>query len=73
LVAAIRAREDVPQSISNKMFFDNPKLLYPLNLRAIQKRIRQTESSSRPLPQTGRGKGKCTSGYRPANPTLVLG
>ena len=31
LVAAIRARDDVPQSIANKMFFDNPKLLYPLN------------------------------------------
>jgi predicted TIM-barrel fold metal-dependent hydrolase len=31
LVAAMRAREDVPQTITNKMFFENPKLLYPLN------------------------------------------
>jgi uncharacterized protein len=31
LVAAMRARADVPQTITNKMFFENPKLLYPLN------------------------------------------
>ena len=31
LVAAMRAREDVPRRITDKMFFENPKLLYPLN------------------------------------------
>jgi predicted TIM-barrel fold metal-dependent hydrolase len=31
LVAAMRARADVPKTITDKMFFDNPKLLYPLN------------------------------------------
>jgi predicted TIM-barrel fold metal-dependent hydrolase len=31
LVAAMRARADVPQAITDKMFFENPKLLYPLN------------------------------------------
>jgi predicted TIM-barrel fold metal-dependent hydrolase len=31
LVAAMRAREDIPQVLTNKIFFDNPKLLYPLN------------------------------------------
>jgi predicted TIM-barrel fold metal-dependent hydrolase len=31
LVAAMRAREDVPKSLTDKMFFENPKHLYPLN------------------------------------------
>jgi predicted TIM-barrel fold metal-dependent hydrolase len=31
LVAAMRAREDIPRALTDKMFFDNPKLLYPLN------------------------------------------
>ena len=31
LVAAMRAREDIPQVLTDKMFFDNPKQLYPLN------------------------------------------
>jgi len=31
LVTAMRAREDIPQALTDKMFFDNPKRLYPLN------------------------------------------
>ena len=31
LVAAMRAREDIPRALTDKIFFDNPKLLYPLN------------------------------------------
>jgi predicted TIM-barrel fold metal-dependent hydrolase len=31
LVAAMRAREDIPSALTDKIFFDNPKLLYPLN------------------------------------------
>jgi uncharacterized protein len=31
LVAAMRAREDIPSTLTDKIFFDNPKLLYPLN------------------------------------------
>jgi predicted TIM-barrel fold metal-dependent hydrolase len=31
LVAAMRAREDIPRALTDKMFFDNPKLFYPLN------------------------------------------
>jgi len=31
LVATMRARADVPPAIADKMFFENPKLLYPLN------------------------------------------
>jgi predicted TIM-barrel fold metal-dependent hydrolase len=31
LVAAMRAREDIPTALTDKIFFDNPKLLYPLN------------------------------------------
>jgi predicted TIM-barrel fold metal-dependent hydrolase len=31
LVAAMRAREDIPRQLTDKIFFDNPKLLYPLN------------------------------------------
>ena len=31
LVAAMRAREDIPSMLTDKIFFDNPKLLYPLN------------------------------------------
>jgi len=31
LVAAMRAREDVPRALTDKIFFENPKLLYPLN------------------------------------------
>lgn len=31
LVAAMRAREDIPRALTDKMFFNNPKLLYPLN------------------------------------------
>jgi uncharacterized protein len=31
LVAAMRAREDIPLALTDKIFFDNPKLLYPLN------------------------------------------
>ncbi len=31
LVAAMRAREDIPRALTDKMFFENPKLLYPLN------------------------------------------
>jgi uncharacterized protein len=30
LVAAMRAREDIPQALTDKILFDNPKLLYPL-------------------------------------------
>jgi len=30
LVAAMRAREDIPRALTDKIFFDNPKLLYPL-------------------------------------------
>ena len=31
LVAAMRAREDIPLALTDKIFFENPKLLYPLN------------------------------------------
>ncbi len=31
LVAAMRAREDIPSTLTDKIFFENPKLLYPLN------------------------------------------
>lgn len=31
LVGAMRAREDIPRQLTDKIFFDNPKLLYPLN------------------------------------------
>jgi hypothetical protein len=31
LVGAMRAREDIPSALTDKIFFDNPKLLYPLN------------------------------------------
>lgn len=31
LVAAMRAREDIPKALTDRIFFDNPKLLYPLN------------------------------------------
>jgi hypothetical protein len=31
LVAAMRAREDIPSALTDKIFFENPKLLYPLN------------------------------------------
>jgi predicted TIM-barrel fold metal-dependent hydrolase len=31
LVAAMRAREDIPPALTDKIFFENPKLLYPLN------------------------------------------
>jgi predicted TIM-barrel fold metal-dependent hydrolase len=31
LVTAMRAREDIPPALTDKIFFDNPKLLYPLN------------------------------------------
>jgi uncharacterized protein len=31
LVAAMRAREDIPRALTDKIFFDNPKLFYPLN------------------------------------------
>ena len=31
LVAAMHAREDIPRVLTDKMFYDNPKLLYPLN------------------------------------------
>jgi predicted TIM-barrel fold metal-dependent hydrolase len=31
LVAAMRAREDIPPALTDKIFFDNPRLLYPLN------------------------------------------
>jgi uncharacterized protein len=31
LVAAMRAREDIPRALTDKIFFDNPKRLYPLN------------------------------------------
>ena len=31
LVAAMRAREDISVALTDKIFFDNPKLLYPLN------------------------------------------
>jgi hypothetical protein len=31
LVAAMRAREDIPRALTDKIFFENPKLLYPLN------------------------------------------
>lgn len=30
LVAAMRAREDIPESLTDKILFDNPKLFYPL-------------------------------------------
>jgi hypothetical protein len=30
LVAAMRAREDIPKSLTDKIFFENPKRLYPL-------------------------------------------
>ncbi len=30
LVAAMRAREDIPKTLTDKIFFDNPKQLYPL-------------------------------------------
>src|SRR5918996_473694 len=30
LVAAMRAREDVPPALTDKIFFDNPRLFYPL-------------------------------------------
>jgi predicted TIM-barrel fold metal-dependent hydrolase len=29
LVGAMRAREDIPPALTDKIFFDNPKLLYP--------------------------------------------
>ena len=31
LVAAMRAREDIPRALTDKIFFDNPKQFYPLN------------------------------------------
>jgi predicted TIM-barrel fold metal-dependent hydrolase len=31
LVAAMRAREDIPRALTDKILFENPKLLYPLN------------------------------------------
>ena len=31
LVAAMRAREDIPQALTDKILFENPKQLYPLN------------------------------------------
>jgi len=31
LVAAMRAREDIPRALTDKIFFENPKLFYPLN------------------------------------------
>src|SRR5919106_1088942 len=31
LVAAMRAREDVPHALTDKIFFDNPRQFYPLN------------------------------------------
>ena len=31
LVAAMRAREDISPALTDKIFFANPKLLYPLN------------------------------------------
>jgi predicted TIM-barrel fold metal-dependent hydrolase len=30
LVAAMRAREDIPPTLTDKIFFQNPKLFYPL-------------------------------------------
>jgi hypothetical protein len=27
----MRAREDISAALTNKIFFENPKLLYPLN------------------------------------------
>jgi hypothetical protein len=27
----MRAREDIPSTLTDKIFFENPKLLYPLN------------------------------------------
>jgi len=31
LVAAMRARDDIPQALTDKILFENPKQLYPLN------------------------------------------